>query len=232
MTLGDATPNVVRGPWALAAVCVMVMALPLMMFVLGGSVIRLLPSYIAVYLLIGICIFVPTRKFPSLRQAVAFLLPGVLLAPLALLNLGFWAGGWLLGLPAWGLLLSRWTRENPLRVLQVLKFLGLLALGLVVFTFNAIYPLPSLGLFLLPVIPLIRLAYPEYRARPLQAAVEVLLAAAAVGIAFAIPTPEGAWSSPWTFAGGAATVGLMIAFWARGIPTRSRRIRLNEGAIV
>lgn len=232
MTLGDATPHVVRQPWAFAAVCVIVMALPLMMFGLGGPVVRLLPSYIAAYLLIGVCIFGPTRKFPSLRQAVAFLLPGVQLAPLALLNLGFWAGGWLLGLPAWGLLLSRWTWENPLRVLQVSKFLGLLVLGLVIFTFIAIYPFPSLGLFLLPVIPLIRLTYPEYRARPLQAAVEILLAVAAVWMAFAIPTPEGSWSSPWTFAGGAATVGLMIAFGARDIPRRSRRLQLNDGAIV
>lgn len=231
MTLGDATPNVVRRPWAFAAVCVMVVTLPPMMFALGGSVIGLLLAYIAVYLLIGACIFGPARKFPSLRQAVGFLLPGVLLVPLALLNLGFWAGGWLLGLPAWGLLLSRWTRENPLQVLQVLKFLGLLALGLVVFTVNQVYPFPSLGLFLLPVIPLIRLAYPEYRARPLQAAVEILLAVATVWIAFAIPTPEGSWSSAWTFAGGAATVGVMIAFWARGIPRRSRRLLLREGPI-
>jgi hypothetical protein len=49
---------------------------------------------VAAYLLIGACIFVPTGKLPSLRQAVAFLLPCALLAPLALLNLGFWAGGW------------------------------------------------------------------------------------------------------------------------------------------
>lgn len=46
-------------------------------------------------------------------------------------------------------------------MLQLLKFVGLLVLGLVIFTFNVIYPIPSLGLFLLPVIPLIRLAYPE-----------------------------------------------------------------------
>ena len=163
---------------------------------------------------------------------MAFLLPGVLLVPLALLNLGFWAGGWLLGLPAWGLLLSRWTRESSLAVVQVLKFLGLLVLGLVIFTFNVIYPVFSLGLFLLPIVSLIRLAYPEYRARQLQAAVEILLAVAAVGIALAIQAPEGSWSSPWTYAGGAATVGLMTALWARGIPRRSRRLQLNDGAII
>jgi hypothetical protein len=44
----------------------------------------------------------PTREVPSLRQAVAFLLPGALLLVLALLDFGFWCGGWLLGLPAWG----------------------------------------------------------------------------------------------------------------------------------
>lgn len=49
--------------------------------------------------MIGACIFGSAAKFPPLRQAVALLLPSVLLAPLALVNLGFWAGGWLLGLP-------------------------------------------------------------------------------------------------------------------------------------
>ena len=163
---------------------------------------------------------------------MAFLLPGVLLVVLALMDVGFWAGGWLLGLPVWGLLLSRWTPESPLRVGQVLAFVGLLVLGLVIFTFNVIWVVFSLGLFLLPVIPLVRLAYPEYRARPLQATVEVFLAVAAVVVAFAIPTPEGAWASPWIYAGGAATAGLMIAFWARGAPRRSRRTHLNDGAVI
>ncbi|MBT2550578.1 hypothetical protein [Arthrobacter sp. ISL-65] len=63
----------------------------------------------AAYLLIGACVFGPTGMVPSLRQTVAFLLPGALLVPLALTNVGFWCGGWLLGLPAWGRLLSRWT---------------------------------------------------------------------------------------------------------------------------
>lgn len=119
------------------------------------------------------------------------------------------------------MLLSQWTRENPLRVLQLLKFLCLLVLSLAIFTFNAVYPIPSLGLFALPVIPLVRLAYPEYRARPRQAAVEVLLGVATVPLAFAVPTPEGAWSTPWTLAGGAATAGLMVAYWTKGLP-RSR----------
>lgn len=202
-----------------------------------GSVIQLLPWYVAAYLLIGACIFGPgifgpAGKVPSLRQAVVFLLPGALLVPLALLNVGFWAGGWLLGLPAWGLLLTRWTPESPLRPLDVLKYLGLLALGLAIFTFNVIYPVFSLGLFLLPVIPLVRLAYPEYQAGGLQAAVEVILAIAAVVVAFAVPTPEGSWSSPSTYAGGAATAGLMIAYWAWRLPRRSRRVQRHDGAVV
>jgi hypothetical protein len=145
--------------------------------------------------------------------------------------LGFWAGGWLLGLPAWGLLLSRWTRENPLRPVQLLKFLGLLVLGQAIFTFNVIYPFFSLGLFLLPIIPLIRLAYPEYRSRTMQAAVEFLLAVTAVVAAFAVPTPEGSWASPWTYAGGAVT-GLMIWYWVWSL-TRpaSRRPQFDAGAV-
>lgn len=233
MTLGDATPNVGRRPWTFAAVCVMVASLALL--VVGLSQMpadQLLPWYVAAYLLIGACIFVPTGKLPSLRQAGAFLLPGALLVVLALLNLGFWAGGWLLGLPAWGLLLSRWMPESRLPVLKVLKFFGLLVLGLAIFMVNGIFPFFSLGLFLLPIIPLVRLAYPDYRARPLQAGVEVLLGLAVVVAAFMIPTPEGAWSSTWVHAGGAATAGLMIAFWARGLPRHSKRLQLNNGAIV
>ncbi|MHC6592756.1 hypothetical protein [Arthrobacter sp. C152] len=220
-------------PWTFAAVCVMVLTLTLLISnLMGGSLPKLLPWYVAGYLLIGACIFGPAGRFPSLLQAVAFVLPGALLVVLALWDQGVWAGGWLLGLPAWGLLLSRWTRENPLRVLDVLKFLGLLALGLVIFTFNVVYPIPSLGLFVLPVIPFVRLAYPDYRARPVQAAVDVLFGFATVWIAFSIPTPEGSWSSPWTLAGGAATVGLMIAFWAQGLPRRSRQVKIKNGAIV
>ena len=233
MTLGDATPNVVRQPWAFAAVCIMVLTLTLLISnLMGGSVVKLLPWYVAGYLLIGLCIFGPAGRFPSLRQAVAFLLPGALLVVSALWDQGVWAGGWLLGVPAWGLLLAGWTPGNPLRLLQVLKFLGLLVLGLVIFTFNVVYPIPSLGLFVLPVIPLARLAYPHYRGRPLQAVVEVFLSLATVVIAFAIPTPEGSWSSPWMHAGGAATVGLVIAFGVRDIPLRSRRLQPNDGAIV
>jgi hypothetical protein len=188
----------------------MVAGLTLLMF--GSrpeSLIQLLPGYVVAYLLIGVCIFGPVGKLPSLRQSVVFLLPGALLVPLALLNLGFWAGGWLLGLPASGLLLSWWTRENPLRPVQLLKFLGLLVLGQAILTFNVIYPFFSLGLFLPPIIPLVRLVYPDYRTRPLQAVVEFLLAVAAVVLAFAVPTPEGSWASPWTFAGGAATARVL-----------------------
>ncbi|MGM7777429.1 hypothetical protein ACSVHC_15615 [Arthrobacter sp. KNU-44] len=211
----------------------MVASLTLLVFGLSQvPVIQLLPWYGVAHLLIGACIFVPPGRLPSLQQAAAFLLPGALLVVLALLNLGFWVGGWLLGLPAWGLLLSRWTPRNAPRVLQVLKFLGLLVLGLLIFTFNMVFVIFTSGLFLLPIIPLVRLAYPEYRARPLQAAVEVLLGLAVVVLAFAVPTPEGSWSSSWIAAGGAATAGLMIAFWAHGLPRRSRRLQLNDGAIV
>ena len=216
MIWGDATSNTASRPWTFAAVCLMIASLTLLMFGLPwGSVLELLPGYVAAYLLIGVCIFGPARKLPSLRQTVAFLLPGALLVPLALLNLGFWAGGWLLGLPAWVLLLSRWSPANPLQSVHVMKFLGLMVLGVVIFTFNVIYPVFSPGLFLLPVIPLARLAYPDYRGRPVQAAVEFLLGFAVVVAGFAIPTPEGSWSSPWIYAGGAATAGLIIAFWAR-----------------
>lgn len=223
-------PGGSRRPWTFAGVCVMAATTALLIAAIpGGSVMKLLPWYVAGYLLIGLCVFGPAGRLLSLRQAVAFLLPGALLVVLALWDQGVWAGGWLLGLPAWGLLVAGWTPGNPLRLLQVLKFVALLVLGLVTFTFNAVYPFPSLGLFALPVIPLARLASPDYRARPLQAAVEVLLGVATVVIAFAIPTPEESWSSPWTHAGGAAMVGLTIAYWSRGLPLRSGLTKLNNG---
>ena len=62
MTLGDATPNTYRRPWAFAAVCVMVSALTLMLYNLADPV-KLLPWYAATYLLIGACIFGPPESF-------------------------------------------------------------------------------------------------------------------------------------------------------------------------
>ncbi len=103
----------------------MIIALTLLVFGLSQvPVIELLPVYVAAYLLIGLCIFGPAGKVPSLRQAVAFLLAGALLVGAALLDLGFWCGGWLLWLPACGRLVSRWIREKPLPAGQVLEFLG------------------------------------------------------------------------------------------------------------
>lgn len=226
-------PADTRHPWTFAAVCVMVIAVTLLVHGLTQMpAIQLLPGYIAAYFLIGVCIFGPVGRMPSLRQSVAFLLPGVLLVLLALLDLGFWCGGWLLGLPAWGLLLSRWVPENRLPVIQVLKFLALLVLGLVIFTFTGfILVFFSLAIFLLPLVP-IRLAHPDFGAHRLQAGVEVLLSVAAVVLALLLPTPEGSWSSPLIHAGGAAAAGLMIAFWAWGIPRRSARLLLNSGAML
>lgn len=63
-----------------------------------------------------------------------------------------------------------------------------------------------------------------------SAAAEVLLAVAAVVFAFALVTPEGSWSSPWRYAGGAATVSVMITFRSRRL--LPRRLQLNNGAIV
>ena len=90
-------------PWAFPAVSVTVLSLTLLSYDMRwDSVIQLLPEYIAAHLLIRACIFGPVGKLPSVWQSMAFLQPDVLLVPLALLDLGFWAGRWLLGLPAWG----------------------------------------------------------------------------------------------------------------------------------
>jgi hypothetical protein len=62
-------------------------------------------------------------------------------------------------------------------------------------------------------------------------ALEIALAVAAVVVAFAVPTPEGAYSSPWIHAGGAATAGLMITFWAWWHQPRSARWSLDHGTV-
>ena len=98
------TPDTKR-PWPFAAVFVMVPALPLLVFSLADPIFQLLPGSVAACLLIGTCAFGPMRKVP-LRLAVAFLLPGGATRSLALLDVDFWAVGWMLGLPAWGLLLT------------------------------------------------------------------------------------------------------------------------------
>ncbi|WP_258805907.1 hypothetical protein [Pseudarthrobacter sp. NS4] len=225
-----------RQPGTFTAVSVMVIAMTLLVTGLARMpAIQLLPGYVAAYLLISVCIFGPVGRMPSPRQAVAFLTPGMLLVILAFLDLGFWCGGWLLGLPAWGLLLSRWTPKNKLPVVRVLKFLVLLVLGLAIFMLNGfigIFFVFSIGaIFLLPLVP-VRLAYPDFRAHLLQTSVEVLLSLAAVVLALLLPNPEGSWSSPLGQTGGAAAAGLIIAFWARGIPRRSARLRINDGVLL
>ncbi len=102
MKLDDAAGGGSRHPGAFAAVCVMTVSLTLLLF--GLSIVppvMLVPGYAAAYLIIGFCIFGPQGKVPRLRQTMAFLVPGVALLAVALLDLGLWAGGWLLGLPAW-----------------------------------------------------------------------------------------------------------------------------------
>ena len=45
-------------------------------------------------------------------------------------------------------------------------------------------------------------------------------------------TLEGAWAAPWMYAGGTATAGLMITYWATRVPRRVPRLQLGHGAIV
>lgn len=197
--------------------------------------IQLLPGYAAAYVLIGVCIFGPTGRMPSVTQSVAFLLPGVLFVMLAFLDLGLWCGGWLLGLPAWGLLLSRWTSQNRLPVVRVLKFLALVVLGVAIFMLNGFIGLSflfSIGALLVHLLFPIRLAYPDFRAHLLQTSVEVPLSVAAVVLAFLVPSPEGSWASPLAHAGGAAAAGLITVFWVRSIPRRSPKVRTNDGVMV
>lgn len=86
-------PARVNRPWTIAAVCVMGVGVQLM--VVGLSQVpaaELAPAYAAVYLLVGLCIFAPSGMYPSLGQAAAFIVPGILLVGLWALQGGFWCG--------------------------------------------------------------------------------------------------------------------------------------------
>lgn len=113
--------------------------------------------------------------------------------------------------------------------MQVLKFLGLLLLGMAIYTLNIIYPIPSLGLFLLPIIPLVRLAYPEYGTRPVQAAVEVVLGHGCRRDCLCRPHPRRvlvfALDLGWRGCHGRADDRVL----GPGTPRRSARLKLNDG---
>ena len=230
----DVKPTEARAnrPWTIAAVFVMVVGVQLM--VVGLSLVpaaELAPAYTAVYLLVGLCIFGPAGKYPSLGQAAAFIVPGILLVGLWALDTGFWCGLWLLGLPAWGVICLRWknyTRQQ--RTTMSLWFLPLLAGASVIFVVTSFYFNPAA--FLMPLVPLIRLAFPDYRPRRLQVFAEVLLSVAVVAVAVFQPAPEGAWSSPYNYAGGAVTAGLLMAWWANHDRTTSERRMLHNGAVL
>lgn len=52
------------------------------------------------------------------------------------------------------------------RAARLRRGLGLLGVGSAIFTFNTIWVIFSLTVFLLPALPLMRLARPGYKARP------------------------------------------------------------------
>lgn len=92
----------------------MVVALTLLVFGLTQvPVAQLLPWYVAAYLLTGACIFGRVSKPPSLRQSLAFLLPGALLVGFALLDRGFSCGCWLLGATGLGYGAEQMDSEAP-----------------------------------------------------------------------------------------------------------------------
>jgi len=218
-------------PWTFAAVCIMVIAMTVLLFGLSwGPADALTPVYFEAYLLIGTCIFGPAGKWPSLAQAAAFLLPGVVLALLALLGAGFWCGLWLLGLPGWGVLLARTATEGRLPTARILTFLGLLVVGSLVLVLTGFYLfLFAPAVLLLPVISLVRVAHPYYKENPLRPALEIFLAVAAVVLAIALPNQPGSWTSLFTYAGGATVAGLMIGYWATRTPLRFAQRRVNHG---
>jgi hypothetical protein len=207
------------------------MVVGVQLMVVGLSLVpaaELAPAYTAVYFLVGLCIFGPAGKYPSLGQAAAFIVPGILLVGLWALDTGFWCGLWLLGLPAWGVICLRWknyTRQQ--RTTASLLFLPLLAGASAIFVVTSFFFNPAA--FLMPLVPLVRLVKPDYRSRWLQALAEVLLSLAVVAVAVFQPAPEGAWSSPYNYAGGAVSAGLLMAWWANRYQRTGHDPRLGSG---
>ena len=112
----------------------------------------------------------------------------------------------------------------------LLLFLPLLGGASVIFVVTSFYFNPAA--FLMPLVPLIRLAYPDYRPRRLQVSAEVLLSLAVVAVAAFQPAPDGAWSSPYNYAGGPVTAGLLMARWANRDHTTSKRRMPHNRAVL
>lgn len=202
-----------NGSWTIAAVYVMTVGVQILAVALNTASEReLAPVYTATYLLVGLCIFVPTGKPPSLGQVMAFLVPGLLLVGLWFLGGGLWCGLWLLGTPAWGLLCHGWKdygRQE--KKSKMLLFLPIFVGASTIFVVSSFYFNPAA--FVAPLIPLLSLARSD-RPSSLQFSVEMLLSLVVVSVALLQPEPPGTWSSPYNYAGGALSAGLLMAWWA------------------
>jgi hypothetical protein len=132
---------------------------------------------------------------PSLPAVSMFLLPGSLLALIAALGGGYWAGAWVFGLTAWAFLSSELTTSS--RPHCLVPRLLRLVLGIILAA-----PLIGLSLFwqnpiayLLAIIPWGLLLLDHYAHRPWRAATDCALGAGLLVLLITVPqfwlSPEG-----------------------------------------
>jgi hypothetical protein len=150
---------------------------------------------------------------PSLPAVSMFLLPGSLLALIAALEGGYWAGAWALGLTAWAFLSSELTTNSPPH--RLLPRLLRLILGIILAA-----PLIGLALFwpnpiayLLAFIPWGMLLLGHYARRPWRAATDCTLG---IGLLVLLITVPQFWLSPeGSVAGISAISGFGITWLTR-----------------
>ncbi|MHA7191948.1 hypothetical protein ACX80N_16815 [Arthrobacter sp. MDT2-16] len=166
--------------------------------------------YGALHLAVGVAVLGFRPYLPAVGM---FLLPGSLLALIAALGGGYWAGAWALGLTAWAFLSSELTTSS--RPHRLVPRLLRLVLGIILAA-----PLIGLALFwpnpvayLLAFIPWGLLLLDHYAGRPWRAATDCALGS---GLLILLITVPQYWLSPeGSVAGISAISGLGITWLAR-----------------
>ncbi|WP_394252021.1 hypothetical protein [Arthrobacter pityocampae] len=132
---------------------------------------------------------------PPLPAVGMFLLPGSILALIAALGGGYWAGAWALGLTAWAFLSSELTTSSrPHRLLARLLRLVLGIILTALLTGLALF-WPNPIAYLLAFLPWVLLLIDHYAHRPWRAATDCALGAGLLVLLVTVPqywlSPEG-----------------------------------------
>lgn len=177
-----------------------------------GTNMRLGVAYGALHLAVGAAVL---GFRPSLPAVGVFLLPGSLLALIAALGGGYWAGAWALGLTAWAFLSSELTTSS--RPYRFLARLLRLVLGIIVAALLSGLALfwPNPIAYLLAFLPWVLLLLDHYARRPWRAATDCALGPGPGLLVLLVTVPQ-YWLSPeGSVAGISAISGFGITWLTR-----------------